>query len=309
MSTFYPSIYDNAYKYNTLQNNSIVITTETGFADVAAVSNTVLICNENGQWVTSSLDNYATSTDITNIQNSINTLSTYDDILQQSISINITAINTLQTNLTNNYFTKTEITDNLSNYVDITTLDGFAYEFSEVITTMSNDITTISNNVQILTDDILHIYYTFDNLIQHADTTLGSDILLEGTWKLYGTVTLYITDITLMTPTVNTLTEAEWVDALPIFEITFEDNNLGEEEENRFISVSQEKIESNRPLLTIPINALTTLTNSSYNLQSNIILPSWYDINIRPHDIRLYKYDLYLERISGYKNIEVGPVE
>lgn len=52
MSTFYPSIYDNAYKYNILQNNSIVITTQTGFADVAAESNTVLVCNENGQWVT-----------------------------------------------------------------------------------------------------------------------------------------------------------------------------------------------------------------------------------------------------------------
>lgn len=80
MSTFYPSIYENAYKYNTLQSNSIVITTETGFADVPSANNTVLFCNADGNWVTSSLNNFATSTDITNIQNSINNLSTYDDI-------------------------------------------------------------------------------------------------------------------------------------------------------------------------------------------------------------------------------------
>lgn len=67
MSTFYPSIYENAYKYNTLESNSIVITTETGFDNVVAANNTVLVCNADGHWVTSSLNNFATSTDITNI--------------------------------------------------------------------------------------------------------------------------------------------------------------------------------------------------------------------------------------------------
>ena len=147
MSTFYPSIYENTYKYNTLESNSIVITTSTGFADVPSANNTVLVCNADGQWVTSSLNNFATSTDITNIQNSINNLSTYDDILQQSISSNLTAINTLQTNLADNYFTKDEVTDNLSNYVDITTFDEFSQMVGETVYSLSDDISIISNNV------------------------------------------------------------------------------------------------------------------------------------------------------------------
>lgn len=243
-------------------------------------------------------------------------MSTYDDILQQSISTNITAINTLQTNLTNNYFTKTEITDNLSNYADITEYEETMVVIFEDLDTLSNnidilsnDIDILSNNVQILTEDIICMKRDFNNLIQNVDIPYGFDIPLEGTWKLYGTVTLYIEDITKMTPKVNNLTENEWINALPIFFITFEDINLGEEEENRFINVSQEKIETNRPLLTIPINALITLPNSSYNISSSLRLPEPNDINIRPDEIHTYKYNLYLERISGYKTIENEPLE
>lgn len=309
MSTFYPSIYDNTYKYNTLQSNSIVITTQTGFADVAAASNTVLICNENGQWVTSSLDNYATSTDITNIQNSINTLSTYDDILQQSISNNLIAINTLQTNLTNNYFTKIEITDNLSNYVDITTYDelnnALGEEFTYIsnnIQILSNDITTISNNVQILTDDIIIIQDTFHGLDQIADDySIGHEFTLEGAWKLYGTVTLYISDITKMTPAINNLTEEEWLSALPEFEITFTDSD------DHTHYIFNTKLESNRPLITIPVNGITTLPNSTYYIKTNLFIST--DINVTHDDIYLYEYRLYLERISGYKYINNYPPE
>lgn len=292
MSTFYPSIYDNAYKYNILQNNSIVITTQTGFADVAAESNTVLVCNENGQWVTSSLNNFATSTDITNIQNSINNLSTYDDILQQSISSNLTAINTLQTNLTNNYFTKDEIT--YSNDLLINMLGETFDEIYGHIETLSNEVTIISNNVQILTENLLYVERTYNVFPFANNNNLGHDIYLEGTWKLYGTVTLYITDISKMTPTDNTLTEREWIYSLPIFEIKIDS-----------LSVFQAKIESNRPLMTIPVNALLTdFAYSNYGMYSSIILPSPSDINITVDDIRLYSYNLYLERISGYDYID-----
>lgn len=318
MSTvFYPSIYDNAYNYTELVNNSIIITAQTGYGAVPSANNTVLICNENGQWVTSSLDNYATSSDITDIQNSINTLSTYDDILQQSIYSNLTAINTLQTNLTNNYFTKDEITsssDMLTNMLGETfyEISREISILSDDVTTISNDITTISNNVQILTEDIIHMQDTFANLDQNANWfTFVYDIWLEGTWKLYGTVTLYISDITKMTPKVNTLTEVEWIDALPVFEIQYQDIYLGVGEEADSVTVSEEKIESNRPFITIPINALlTNLLNSQYNISSLIVLPSFSDINITKNDISLYKYNLYLERISGYKNVnELYPPE
>ena len=292
MSTFYPSIYDNAYKYNILQNNSIVITTQTGFADVAAESNTVLVCNENGQWVTSSLNNFATSTDITNIQNSINNLSTYDDILQQSISSNLTAINTLQTNLTNNYFTEDEIT--YSNDILFNMLGETFNEIYGHIETLSNEVTIISNNVQILTENLLYVERTYNVFPFANNNNLGHDIYLEGTWKLYGTVTLYITDISKMTPTDNSLTDREWIYSLPIFEIKI--NSL---------SVFQAKIESNRPLMTIPVNALLTdFAYSNYGIYSGIILPSPSDINITVDDIRLYSYNLYLERISGYDYID-----
>lgn len=177
MSTFYPSIYENEYKYSELGNNSIVITAQTGYAAVPSANNTLLICNENGQWVTSSLDNYATSSDITDIENSINTLSTYSDILQQSITSNLTAINTLQTNLTNNYFTKEEITSSSDQLFEI-----LANSFNNI----SSEMAFLSDEVQILSEEIIHMQGTFSNLKQYADIYLASDMLLEGTWKLYG---------------------------------------------------------------------------------------------------------------------------
>lgn len=99
-----------------------------------------------------------------------------------------------------------------------------------------------------------------------------------------------------MIPINNTLTEAEWVDALPTFEIAFEDRNLGPEADY-YIVVFEAKIEANRPLITIPINALRTLSNSSYTLYAGVRTPS---IKIDYDEICLYKYDLYLERKSGY---------
>lgn len=129
---------------------------------------------------------------------------------------------------------------------------------------------------------------------------------MEGTWKLYGTVTLYITDITKMTPKVNTLTPYEWLAALPIFEIVFKDRN-----ENTLFTAFQAKIESNRPLITIPVNALlkNLIEYQRYDMYSNVILPSPNDINITEDDIRFYKYNLYLERISGCEEIDDSALE
>lgn len=271
MSTvYYPSIYDNTYKYTELVNNSIIITTQTGYGAVAAENNTVLICNENGQWVTSSLDNYATSSDITNIQNSINTLSTYSDILQQSISTNLTAINTL-----------------------------------------SNNVTTLSNKVQKLSENLLYI-----EAKSEGENWLDLDAIqghqeLNGTWKLYGTVTLYISDITKMTPKVDTLTPEEWLAALPIFEIIFRYDPIGGggaywNEETVFQGI----IESNRPLITIPVSALFKWgSGDPYEIYFKIILNNPNNINITRDDFDLYSFNLYLERISGCEPIRTGPIE
>lgn len=312
MSTvYYPSIYDNTYKYAELANNSIVITTQSGFGAVAAESNSVIICNENGQWITSSLDNYATSSDITNIQNSIDTLSTYSDILQQSIYSNLTAINTLQTNLTNNYFTKDEITsssDMLTNMLG-ETFNEISREISilsDDVTTISNDVTTLghaflslSNDVQILSEDIIWMEWDFGSPYVSADEFDGffnreGPKQLSGVYKLYGTVTLYIEDITKMTPKVSTLTQGEWVDSLPRFEIS-----LINSETSRVESVFEEIIEANRSLITIPVNALITgRGNNTYEMMTNIILPEPDNINITVNDFMLLKYNLYLERIN-----------
>ena len=223
--------------------------------------------------------------------------------LQQSISSNLTAINTLQTNLTNNYFTKDEITDNLSNYLDITTFESFGNELGEVVMTMSNDITTINNEVLILTEDIICMQKTF-NFPLYGNINFGIDVPLEGTWKLYGTVTLYIPDISKMTPTDNVRNDNEWINALPILEIVFKRNS---DTFTRIIST--EKIEANRPLMTIHIDEIVPDLRGIYRIDSNIDLPSPNDINITEDDICTYRYNLYLERISGYQYIYPESIE
>lgn len=316
MSTvYYPSIYDNTYKYTELVNNSIIITTQTGYDSVAAENNTVLICNENGQWVTSSLDNYATSSDITNIQNSINTLSTYSDILQQSISTNLNAINTLQTNLADNYFTKTEITSTVNELIDyVDFANGFVYDdietLSNEISIINNNITTISNKVQILSENLLYIEAKSEGENWLALDGPQGYIELSGTWKLYGTVTLYISDITKMTPKVDTLTPEEWLAALPIFKIIFSSNHMGGGGSWIDETVFQGIIESNRPLITIPVSALLKWTHGDpYIMYFKIILNNPDNINITRDDFYLYSFNLYLERISGCEPIHTNPIE
>jgi hypothetical protein len=311
MSTvYYPSIYDNTYKYTELVNNSIIITTQTGYGSVAAENNTVLICNENGQWVTSSLDNYATSSDITNIQNSINTLSTYSDILQQSISTNLNAINTLQTNLADNYFTKEEITssNNLLNNM-LSEVYGEISSLKDDITIINDDITTISNKVQILSENLLYIEAKSKGENWLALDAPQGYIELGGTWKLYGTVTLYISDITKMTPKVDTLTPEEWLAALPIFKIIFSYNHIGGGSSWIDETVFQGIIESNRPLITIPVSALLKWTHDDpYIMYFKIILNNPDNINITRDDFYLYSFNLYLERISGCEPIHTDPI-
>ena len=68
MTTYYPSIYKNSHVYSKLNSNSIVITTQSGFDDIVAENNTLLICDENGNWRTDNLINYAKSTDISVLQ-------------------------------------------------------------------------------------------------------------------------------------------------------------------------------------------------------------------------------------------------
>lgn len=251
MSTvYYPSIYDNTYKYAELANNSIVITTQTGYGAVAAAENTVIICDENGQWVTSSLDNYATSSDINDLQNSINTLQT--------------------------------------------------------------DLTTISNNVQILSEDIIWMWWNADmdnsdyfitladkysNFLQKSET-----INLHGVYKLYGTVTLYISDITKMTPKVEGMTPVNWIGSLPFFEIKIKKDNPV----NTTFVIS-EIIDTNNSIVTIPINAIFEEDNDDVYIQSEMWSGNWNNINITKNDFYIYSYNLYLERINRAISREEPP--
>lgn len=308
MSTvYYPSIYDNTYKYAELANNSIVITTQSGFGAVAAAENTVIICNENGQWITSSLDNYATSSDISDLQNSIDTLSTYSDILQQSITSNLNAINTLQSDLTNNYFTKEEVTSTVDEIYtnvggafsmldsNINTLSDEVSVLSTNLTLLGNEFVSLSNDVQILSEDIIYMRgrKDIDRTANGYDRFFARTTTkqLDGMYKLYGTVTLYISDITKLTPKVNNLEPEDWLDSLPIFEISFEDGRYHSR------SCCQQIIEANNSLITIPVNVLIREGYEVY-MQSNIILNEPDNINITVNDIYLYNYNLYLERVN-----------
>ncbi|MBR2022340.1 MAG: hypothetical protein IJ997_01475, partial [Mycoplasmataceae bacterium] len=157
MPTYYPTIYNNTHIYSKLQANSIVLTTEKGFSEVVAVNNTILICDETGNWKTDSLDNYATSKEIEDLQN-------YDNALQQSITNNITAIANLQKNLDDNYYNNeeaneifidnTELSNSLSNYVLTTTYNSKITELTSSITKNIQDISSLQSDVDNLSDSL-----------------------------------------------------------------------------------------------------------------------------------------------------------
>lgn len=407
MTTYYPSIYKNSHVYSKLNSNSIVITTQSGFDDIVAENNTLLICDENGNWRTDNLINYAKSTDISVLQqkdqelegnistnaqnidnlqqnlndnyltntevdtkfidndelstslakyvlssvyntaitnlttstsanlNSINDLSsnlsnnyyTKTNIdssladLNTSITANITSINNLSDNLTNNYYTKTNINTSLSKYVQ-------SNVYNTAITNLTTSTTTNLNSINDLTSNLTNNYYTKSDIdsslskyvqssvYNTAITNLNNDIsaiqskqtyilnniysnldtivnnlsaslsITSGNYVVEGSVYIYINDITLMTPKDEFISDVNWLNSLPILKIFVGD-----------IVVSEILLETNRPLLVLPISDYISLSADKTNIKFTITIPNSANINITIDNILMYKYKITFKEV------------
>ncbi len=160
MTTYYPSIYKNSHVYSKLNSNSIVITTQSGFDDIVAENNTLLICDENGNWRTDNLINYAKSTDISVLQQK-------DQELEGNISTNAQNIDNLQQNLNDNYLTNTEVdTKFIDNDELSTSLAKYVLSsvYNTAITNLTTSATTNLNSINTLSNNLKNNYYTKTNI-------------------------------------------------------------------------------------------------------------------------------------------------
>ena len=160
MTTYYPSIYKNSHVYSKLNSNSIVITTQSGFDDIVAENNTLLICDENGNWRTDNLINYAKSTDISVLQQK-------DQELEGNISTNAQNIDNLQQNLNDNYLTNTEVDTKFIDNDELSTSLA-KYVLSSVYNTAITNLTTSTsanlNSINTLSNNLSKNYYTKTNI-------------------------------------------------------------------------------------------------------------------------------------------------
>lgn len=306
MPTSYPSIYNNTYVYSQLKANSIVLTTDRGFSEVTSAANTILICDASGTWKTDSLDNYATSKEIEDLQD-------YDNTLKQSITNNITAIANLQQDLDENYFEKgeaneqfidnSELSTSLSKYVLISDYNTKVNELTSSIgtngqnisslqTDVGNLITSTQTNLASIEDiqskskiELSNTYSNLDTLVNNlsATTTISS-----GNYFVTGNISIYINDITLMTPKDEFISDVNWLKSLPILKI-----EIGASP----IVISDIILETNRPLIVLPVCDYIELTGQQQNVKFTITIPNAEDINVTTANIFMYKYKLTFKQV------------
>lgn len=289
MPTF-PSIYNNSYVYSRLQSNSIVITTQSGYKDIVAVNNTILICDSNGQWTTDDLSNYATSNDIKQLQDS-------DTTLLQNIT-------NIQNNLENNYYDttdandlfidNTEFSNSLSNYVLINdynnTIQNITTSTTDLLTSTNALLTSTSTNLTsintIQSKNLYTISNTYSNLDQVVNGLSSSLTVASGNYLIVGNISIYIDDITLMTPTDEFISDVDWLSSLPRLQIKL-NNNV----------IIEKIIETNRPLLVISLCDYISLSSSQSDLSFSIVIPNASNINVTTNNIFMYSYFMKFKEV------------
>ena len=331
MTTYYPSIYKNSHVYSKLNSNSIVITTQSGFDDIVAENNTLLICDENGNWRTDNLINYAKSTDISVLQQkdqelegNISTNAQNIDNLQQNLNdnyltntevdtkfidndelstslakyvlssvyntaitnlttsttTNLNSINDLTSNLTNNYYTKTNIDSSLSKYIQSSVYNT---AITNLTTSTSANLSKISAIQSKQTYILNNIYSNLDTIVNNLSASLS---ITSGNYVVEGSVYIYINDITLMTPKDEFISDVNWLNSLPILKIFVGD-----------IVVSEILLETNRPLLVLPISDYISLSADKTNIKFTITIPNSANINITIDNILMYKYKITFKEV------------
>lgn len=285
MPTSYPSIYNNTYIYSQLQANSIVLTTDRGFSEVIASNNTILICDASGTWKTDSLDNYATSSDITDLQKYFGD-NYYDN-----------------TEADEKFIDNTELSTSLSKYVLKSDYDTKVNELTSSIgtngqnisslqTDVGNLITSTQTNLAAIEDIQSKSSYllssTYSNLDQIVDNLSATTTISSGNYIVTGNISIYINDITLMTPKDEFISDVDWLKSLPILKI-----QIGSSD----IEISDIILETNRPLIVLPVCDYIELTGQQQDVKFTITIPDANNINVTTANIFMYKYKLTFKQV------------
>ena len=285
MPTSYPSIYNNTYIYSQLQANSIVLTTDRGFSEVIASNNTILICDASGTWKTDSLDNYATSSDITDLHKYF--ADNYYD----------------NTEADEKFIDNTELSTSLSKYVLISTFNNQISDLrtnigtnGQAISSLQSDvgklITSTQTNLASIEDIQSKSSYVLSSTYSNLDTLVNNlsatTTISSGNYFVTGNISIYINDITLMTPKDEFISDVDWLRSLPILKI-----QIGSSD----IVISDIILETNRPLIVLPVCDYIELASNQQNVTFTITIPDANNINVTTENIFMYKYKLTFKQV------------
>ena len=193
--------------------------------------------------------------------------------LTTSTTTNLNSINDLTSNLTNNYYTKSDIDSSLSKYVQSSV-------YNTAITNLNNDISAIQSKQTYILNNI---YSNLDTIVNNLSASLS---ITSGNYVVEGSVYIYINDITLMTPKDEFISDVNWLNSLPILKIFVGD-----------IVVSEILLETNRPLLVLPISDYISLSADKTNIKFTITIPNSANINITIDNILMYKYKITFKEV------------
>lgn len=243
---------------------------------------------------------------ITDLQEDVNTQSEEISTLQTTVGTQGNSISTLETTVSGHTTQISALEASLSsalsdieyNSQDINSVNILAtsnFESIQLLTTSTTGLLASAESMIEITDTInnrlfINSFETFSNLdtIANNYTLTLSQTLTTGTYLITGNVTLYVSDITKMVPEDDLITDVNWIASLPILNISVNNNN---------IIGMQQKIETNRPLETIPINNAVEITNDTNELIFTINIPNTNNISITVNDIYMYSINLYFVQL------------
>ena len=250
---------------------------------------------------------------ITDLQGDVNTQSGEISALQTTVGTQGNSITTLETTVSGHTTQISALEASLSsalsdieyNSRDINSVNILAtsnFESIQLLTTSTTNLIGSTTGLLASAESMIEItdtinnrlfinsFETFSNLdtIANNYTLTLSQTLTSGTYLITGNVTLYVSDITKMVPEDDLITDVNWIASLPILNISVNNNN---------IIGMQQKIETNRPLETIPINNAVEITNDTNQLIFTINIPYSNNISITVNDIYMYSINLYFVQL------------
>ena len=151
---------------------------------------------------------------------------------------------------------------------------------------MTSASTNLTNINTIQSKNLYNVSNTYSNLNQVVNGLSSSLTVASGNYLIVGNISIYINDITLMTPTDEFISDVDWLSSLPILQIKL-NNNV----------IIEKIIETNRPLLVISLCDYISLSSSQSNLSFSIVIPNASNINVTTNNIYMYSYFMKFKEV------------